>query len=134
MSLILCNEWTVDGEKNVTYFNNVQIPEFATGVSKKAPIDGFPKPVTMYEHKFNYGTSKPCLSTQVNGYLVPLKYRNPKTKAIYSPTFVLALKRRLTTETENKKEVVYLQSKDDIDVFLGLAEPKVVELEEVVTN
>ncbi len=128
MSLTVCSEWSVDADKNVTYFDQMRNQKFATGVTKKVTVEDSTKPVNMYEHKFNFGTSKPYMSTQFNGYQID--YRPKTTKAGHmaeNHLFVLPIFRRQRGTSENKKEIVFAQTQDDVEVFLGLQEPKPVE-------
>jgi hypothetical protein len=135
MSLTVCSDWTVDAEKNITYFDQFRNQKFATGAAKKVSLDESSKTVNMYEHKFNYGTFKPFTSTQFTGYQIDYRVKNPKGgRIIDNHMFVLPIFRRLKGASDNKREIVFVQTQDDIEIFLGLKEVSIQELVEVVVE
>ncbi len=128
MSLTVCSDWTIDAEKNITYFDQARNQKFATGTTKKVTIEEGSKPVNMYEHKFNYGTFKPYNSTQFTGYQIDFRVKNPKGgHMVDNHMFVLPIFRRLRGTSDNKREVVFAQTQDDVEIFLGLKEAPVKE-------
>jgi hypothetical protein len=129
MSLTVCSDWTIDVEKNITYFDQARNQKFATGVTKKVSLDESSKTVNMYEHKFNYGTFKPYTSTQFNGYQIDYRVKNPKSgHMVDNHMFVLPIFRRLKGTSDNKREIVFVQTQDDIEIFLGFKEAPVQEV------
>jgi hypothetical protein len=113
MSLILCNDWFVNSDKTVTFYDTTLHQEFKTGQKK----DG------KYEHVVNFTKHAPYVSTQVIGYQISMVKK-------HSYVMVLTLGRRLRlvneTEGEKKKEKkdTFVQTQDDIEILFGLKEGK----------
>ncbi len=124
------NEWFVNDDKSITFYDKVKHAEFANGKSKQVASNDAKKVVdrktgkvtydaimvTMHEHTVsNYTT--PVRSTQITGY--EIDYKSVKERRTIS--LLLPFGRR---RMENKKAV---QSEDDIEILFGFKEAPVVE-------
>ena len=131
------NEWFVNEDKSITFYDAQQFTDFSTGLSRtqlKSENENETVTVKMYEHKANLGDKVPKVSTQVAGYDVSLK--SPKSR--YSTQFIMPLGRRLRVSVTNEKTKKvtneFAQTQDQVEIIVGLQEaPEVEETVEVTT-
>ncbi len=129
------NEWFVNEDKSITFYDAQQFTDFATGLSRtqlKSENENETVTIKMYEHKAHLGEKVPKLSPQVNGYDVSLK--SPKSR--YSTQFIMPLGRRLrvpvTNEKTKKVTNEFSQTQDQVEILVGLQEaPELEEAPEV---
>jgi hypothetical protein len=133
MAHILMNEWFVNDDKSITFYDKVKHAEFANGKSKQVASNDSKKVVdrktgkvtydavmvTMHEHTVS-NFPKPVRSTQITGY--EIDYKSVKERRTIS--LLLPFGRR---RMENKKAV---QTDDDIEILFGFKEAPVVETSE----
>jgi hypothetical protein len=142
MSCILMNEWFVNQDKSITFFDKERHTELANGKSKQVPTTESKKKVdrktgkvsytpimlTMYEHVLSGENPTPVKSTQITGYQTEFKSKKERR----SITMLMPFGRR---QMENKKP---LQTEEDIEVLFGYREappaPEVPVSEEVTTS
>lgn len=129
MSLIIPNDWFVNEDKSITFYDTTRHKDCCTNKTKNVvpswaaanPTAKEVKLVQMYEHQL---TGKPSNfqispSTQFDGFQVYYKSK-------FSIILALSLGRRVR---ENKE---YTQTQEQIEVLFGLREPEPVEEEPVV--
>jgi hypothetical protein len=124
MSLIILNNWFVNNDKSIMFYDKVQNVDYSTGNKKKVIVGETSTMVrgnvvksnveeNLYEHKFVTTGCALRESTQFTGYeLVNRTVHNRVPKTII---FVLALGRRIK---ENKK---FVQEQKDVEILFGLS-------------
>jgi hypothetical protein len=148
MSLIILNDWFINEDRSIIYYDTNRVAELSTGNKKSvvpasslaavAGTDIEPKSVVMHEHRvqFQPGKHQVFESVQFEGYQV--SYRQGKNYY----TFAMPRGRRLQTappttavpavaevatpqtkKSEKKQKVVtFAQSQDEVEILLGLKE------------
>ena len=124
MSLIILNNWFVNNDKSILFYDKVENKEYSTGNKKKVIVGETSNIVrgnvvksnveeNLFEHRF---VTSGCVlreSSQFTGYeLVKRTVTNRVSKTVI---FVLALGRRLK---ENKK---FVQEQKDVEVLFGMS-------------
>lgn len=132
------NEWFVNQDKSITFFDKERHAELANGKSKQVPTNDSKKKVdkktgkvsytpimlTMYEHVLSGECPTPVISTQLNGYQTEFKSKKERRNI----TMLMPFGRR---QMENKKA---LQTEEDIEVLFGYREgPSATEVTPEVT-
>jgi hypothetical protein len=136
MSLIVCNEWFVNNDKSLTFYDGARHKDFYVNKSKSvvpvwasvASSRTEAKSITMYEHHVPLANIKFRVypSAQFEGYQIDFtKYHS----------YILALSKQ--RRVRNGKE--FVQSEAEVEVIFGLREPEPVqevaeEVTEVVTE
>jgi hypothetical protein len=125
MSLIILNDWFVNEDKSITFYDTTRHKECCTNKTKSvAPAWALSNPsnkevklVQMYEHHLSGTTSnfKVYPSEQFDGFQVYFK------SSKMSLTLALSLNRRVREGKE------FLQTKEEVEVLFGLREAPVVE-------
>ena len=125
MSLIVCNEWFVNNDKSLTFYDNNRHKDFYVNKSKAvvpvwasvASSRTEARPITMYEHHVPLANIKFRVypSVQFDGYLVDFAKYN----------LVLSKQRRIRNDKE------FTQSEAEVEVIFGLREPEPVAEEPV---
>ena len=123
MSLIILNNWFVNNDKSILFYDKVENKEYSTGNKKKVIVGETSNIVrgnvvksnveeNLFEHRF---VTSGCVlreSSQFTGYeLVRRTVTNRIPKTVI---FVLALGRRLK---ENKK---FVQEQKEVEVLFGM--------------
>ena len=151
MSLIILNDWFINEDKSITYYDTIRVVDFSTGNKKSvvpasslsavAGTDNEPKSVMMYEHHiaFQGGKRQVFESSQFEGY--QLSYKQGKNYY----TFAMPRGRRrrvtptatavpeVTTVAPSKKGekqhrvISYAQTQDEVEILLGLKEAPPVD-------
>jgi hypothetical protein len=101
MSIVLCNEWVVNTDQTVIYYDAVAHPVFKTG---KKNEEG------KYEHVISFAKETPFVATQITGY--QFWYKSQKVQYVV----LLPIGRALRKDKKN------VQLKDDVEIMLGLKE------------
>lgn len=124
MSLIVCNEWFVNNDKSLTFYDSTRHKDFYVNKSKPvvpvwanvASSRSEARSITMYEHHVPLSTIKFRVypSVQFEGYQVDF------TK---NQSYILALSKQ--RRVRDGKE--FVQSEVDVEVIFGLREPEPVE-------
>ncbi len=145
MSIIICNEWTVnttdDGEVKLNFFNTTRHLKYSTGSTKLVTPTSSdnprkaPKPVTMHHHTLILNKKSIYKSSQFDGY-------QATPKGDLSCCIALSLGRRereASPETQQPVKVTqdddeivtqktkvtnFLQEQKSVEIIFGLAEPE----------
>jgi hypothetical protein len=123
MSLIVCNEWFVNNDKSLTFYDGARHKDFYVNKSKSvvpvwasvASSRTEAKSITMYEHHVPLANIKFRVypSAQFEGYQIDFtKYHS----------YILALSKQ--RRVRNGKE--FVQSEAEVEVIFGLREPEPV--------
>lgn len=147
MSLIILNDWFINEDKSIIYYDTTKVLELSTGNKKSvvpasslaavAGTDNEPRSVVMHEHRiaFQPGKHQVFESSQFEGY--QLSYRTPKNQYIMAmsrsrrrvappsatPVTTTTPEVKPTKKGEKQQRVItYAQSQDDIEILLGLKE------------
>jgi hypothetical protein len=151
MSLIVLNDWFINEDKSIIYYDTKCVSELSTGNKKLvvpasslaavAGTDNEPRSVMMYEHRilFQSGKNKVFESTQFEGYQFSYKQGKNYYTIVMSrgrrrqaaPTVVAPVIATPTTpakKTEKQYRVLtFAQTQDDVEILLGLKEASVQE-------
>lgn len=135
MSLLIVNDWFVNQDKTITFYDTQKHSEFANGKTKEIPSEDKQKVKSKetgqvsyetvmqkkFEHVFNPKGCVLTTSTQFTGFQLSRK------GVLTGPsTVVLALGRRMK---ENKN---FLQTEEEVEVLFGLREAPLTPVEESV--
>ena len=129
MSILIVNDWFVNQDKTITFYDTLKHTEFANGKTKEIPSESKQKVkkengkvtqetvlIKKFEHVLNPKGYMLTTSTQFTGFQITRKsVRNAPN------TFVLSLGRRMK---ENKN---FLQTEEEVEVLFGLREAPVEE-------
>jgi hypothetical protein len=157
MSLIILNDWFINEDKSIIYYDTTKVSDLSTNNKKSvvpaanlaavAGTDVEPRSVIMHEHRVAFQPSKHQVfeSIQFEGYQVA--YRQGKN--YYTLAMPRGRRRQVAPSTTSTAEVVtsetptkrgekkqrvvnFAQSQDEVEILLGLKEapPPVTETTE----
>ncbi len=147
MSLIILNDWFINEDHSIIYYDTTKVHELSTGNKKSvvpasslaavAGTDIEPKSVVMHEHRvaFQPGKHQVFESVQFEGYQLSYRKGNnyytlamPRGRRLQAapPTTAPAAVPSETTPTkkgEKKQKVfTFAQTQDEVEILLGLKE------------
>ncbi len=150
MSLIILNDWFINEDKSIIYYDTTKVLELSTNNKKSvvpasslaavAGTDIEPKSVIMHEHRiaFQPGKHQVFESAQFEGYQISYKHaknyytlampRARRRQAAPTATAPAPVPTATTPVTPTKKGekqqrvITYAQSQDDVEILLGLKE------------
>lgn len=124
MSIFIINDWVVNNDKTITFYDIKQHNNFKTGKTKdftyddKRKVKSEPFVLNKFEHLFNPKGCNISYSVQFTGLHIYIKGVKSGPSII-----ILAYGRRMK---ENKN---FLQSENEIEVLFGLKEAEIEEEE-----
>ncbi len=149
MSLIILNDWFINEDRSIIYYDTTKVQELSTGNKKSvvpasslaavAGTDIEPKSVVMHEHRvpFQPGKHQVFESVQFEGYQLSYRKGNnyytlamPRGRRLQAapPTTAPATVPSETTPTPTKKGekkqkvFTFAQTQDEVEILLGLKE------------
>ena len=146
MSLIILNEWFINEDRSIIYYDTTRVTELSTGNKKSvvpasslaavAGTDIEPRSVIMHEHRiaFQSGKHQVFESVQFEGYQLSYKQgknyytfampRARRQQAAPPTTAPVPTETTPTTKKGEKKQKVFTfaQSQDEVEILLGLKE------------
>ena len=145
MSIIICNEWTVNttdsGEVSLKFFDTTRHMKYSTGSTKSVTPTSSdnprkaPKPVTMHHHSVILNKKSIYKSSQFDGYQATPKGdpsccialslgRREREAAKETPQSVKVTQDDDEIVTQKTKVTNFLQEQNQVEVIFGLAEPE----------
>jgi hypothetical protein len=150
MSLIILNDWFINEDRSIIYYDTTKVQELSTGNKKSvvpasslaavAGTDIEPRSVVMHEHRvtFQPGKHQVFESVQFEGYQLSYRKGNnyytlamPRGRRLQAapPTTAPAAVPSETTPTPTKKGdkkqqrvLTFTQTQDEVEILLGLKE------------
>ena len=151
MSLIILNDWFINEDRSIIYYDTNRVTDLSTGNKKSvvpasslaavAGTDNEPRSTMMYEHRvaFQLGKHQVFESIQFEGYQLSYKqgknyytFAMPRARRQQAPpasATVAEVTTIVATKKGEKKQRVlsFAQSQDEVEILLGLKEAPPVE-------
>jgi hypothetical protein len=149
MSLIILNDWFINEDRSIIYYDTTRVTDLSTGNKKSvvpasslaavAGTENEPRSTMMYEHRvaFQLGKHQVFESIQFEGY--QLSYKQGKNYYTFAmprarrqqapPTSATVTEVTPATKKGEKKQrfFTFAQSQDEVEILLGLKEASLVE-------